>query len=1129
MPPFDTPWDPMSRIVAQNPWLAMGQQQGQAQAPRPKIQPLGPEEEDSLLGKIAGTALGGLGYVGSVFDKALGGRAIRGLLGGRPEEALSIIPGSDWVGLTDEQNKVHGKDLLGFSPDDDSWGATLGGLATELALDPGMYMSLGAGAIGKAGQVAKKLGVLPKTATGRVTKTLKDVLPAAVEIGPPHPLRMAAEHAAGGAKNLASLEGEHLGGLLGLGLPFQHPSMLLGQGQAGADLLAGAGKAFRGADSLARATPLVGGLYGHAADITGKGLDAAGRYAGALFQRPKMGATTHMGQESAIEATGVENAIRQQSREKAGRYARSLQEAGVDDPHGELLNTVLEAKSGYAGPVHPSIQEVADAMHGDYVGAMRGFQGRGGNLQPLSDAEIAFAPRYVSPTGTGGGRGSRPLNPMDAEVAGRKELLKDIPGGKGAINQMSLDPAVHADAPSILPVAKHIRGTYLNHGAAQEQRLLDMAKIPADAFDFARHPGPDFARGIPASAEWTAAKALADERAALIATVKKSEGLADYMRGLRPARKASIGTDNPLPLFNQHPLADYETYFERMARMEGAVGASQGLLARAARRVPEGGRLPEGALRLTDALESGGLTNNPYAQQELRRRLSDTRAAKGLTSDLATVKEGELSNFFVGKDVMDELGRYSRGFQAPGAVNDSLSGFDWLTNLTKGLQTAPWPAFHLRNRASGEFGNVMMGGAGGGGEAYRLMRGGVLPEAAKIPEFAARGLTAEQATKELALEMYSRGLSGYRPSRGNEVVGPLGDTLRTGSTLDDFTNRIPGVESHGPETIAQKVREGSWNPLAGDAFGPVAGGREAGHIVEGVNRGGLYIQLRKQGYTPDAAAEQVLKSHFDYSRQGKTDFEANVLSRLIPFYRYQRGNVPFVAEQMAQHPGGVAATTARVAGNLRQQAGFLPDYLGSGLAVPVGGEDEKGTRRYLTRLDLPPEQAFEMLHGGPRGPQNSLLSLMGQVNPLIKAPLEWATGKQFFSGRDIGDLYNVTGSSTLDQLVANSPFSRAFTTARTLADERKWQDPLAALAIPLNLGTGAKVTDVDLNKQRTIAAREYVQEVLRGQPEIGKLETLYLKPGMESQLTPQELALLRLQRTIEAKAVAQRKNAGTPP
>ncbi len=117
----------------------------------------------------------------------------------------------------------------------------------------------------------------------------------------------------------------------------------------------------------------------------------------------------------------------------------------------------------------------------------------------------------------------------------------------------------------------------------------------------------------------------------------------------------------------------------------------------------------------------------------------------------------------------------------------------------------------------------------------------------------------------------------------------------------------------------------------------------------------------------------------------------------------------------------------------------------------------------------------------------------------------------------------MTGSSTADQLLMNSPFSRMATTARTLTDERKWQDPLQALALPLNLATGARVSDVDVARQRDTAAREYVTEQLGHLPEFGKFQSLYLRPGMEDLLTPQERDLYRLNKTIAARAQQKAK------
>src|ERR1022692_3277162 len=79
--------------------------------------PLTPEEQDSLLSRIGSGTLHGLGWLGGSLSKAFGGRAIRGLLGGKPEELASIIPFSDTLGITNPENEVHGSDLLGGNKD----------------------------------------------------------------------------------------------------------------------------------------------------------------------------------------------------------------------------------------------------------------------------------------------------------------------------------------------------------------------------------------------------------------------------------------------------------------------------------------------------------------------------------------------------------------------------------------------------------------------------------------------------------------------------------------------------------------------------------------------------------------------------------------------------------------------------------------------------------------------------------------------------------------------------------------------------------------------------------------------------------------------------------------------------
>src|SRR5919108_5247477 len=85
--------------------------------------------------------LDALGYLGSSIDKP--GRAVRGLLAGRPGEGLAAVPFSDALGLTDEANAVSGRKLLEtyglVQPKQEGEGFSLAdalGMGTEFALDP---------------------------------------------------------------------------------------------------------------------------------------------------------------------------------------------------------------------------------------------------------------------------------------------------------------------------------------------------------------------------------------------------------------------------------------------------------------------------------------------------------------------------------------------------------------------------------------------------------------------------------------------------------------------------------------------------------------------------------------------------------------------------------------------------------------------------------------------------------------------------------------------------------------------------------------------------------------------------------------------------------------------------------
>ena len=124
---------------------------------------ISPAERASFGKELIGKATGGLGYALGTLNKP--GRAVRGLLAGRPSELANLIPFSDSMGITDPAKEVTGKKLLEHAgilrPGDKSWGAWGAGLATDIATDPLTYATFGAKhALNGAGMALNKAGAL---------------------------------------------------------------------------------------------------------------------------------------------------------------------------------------------------------------------------------------------------------------------------------------------------------------------------------------------------------------------------------------------------------------------------------------------------------------------------------------------------------------------------------------------------------------------------------------------------------------------------------------------------------------------------------------------------------------------------------------------------------------------------------------------------------------------------------------------------------------------------------------------------------------------------------------------------------------------------------------------------------
>lgn len=306
----------------------------------------------------------------------------------------------------------------------------------------------------------------------------------------------------------------------------------------------------------------------------------------------------------------------------------------------------------------------------------------------------------------------------------------------------------------------------------------------------------------------------------------------------------------------------------------------------------------------------------------------------------------------------------------------------------------------------------------------------------------------------------------------------------------------------------------------------MAGRKLAGHI-ENFMRGAEYNGLVRQGYSPEMAGNLIEKYHFDYAHL--TPGEKAIGRRAMPFYTYTRKNLPLQVETMLSHPS-TFATPFKPTMVDREKQEYVPDYLSNGFVAPLGPE-VNGTRRYLTSLGLPQEEATKELRlwNGRPDVRGTAMGLAANLNPLVKGPLEQLVGKQFFSGRNLSDLRpssSVQGLSRmlslpdeaaqpLTQWISNTPATRFLTTADKLLDTRGLASGgrKPGWATGLNLLTGARISDVDLNKQRFLEERNALQTMLSQQPHIRPFTNYFAEHG--ATLTPNELLQLRMQTAMQ--------------
>jgi hypothetical protein len=1113
--------------------------QGQLIPSGPQFPKFQPEVADSLLGQVGRAAVGGLQYVAETLDKP--GAAVRGLLTGRPDQLLNLIPFSDTLGITDPRERTSGRDLLqsyglatrnveGFhpfkNPTDAFW--DVAGLGTEILTDPLTWVTGPARALTEAGQQAAKQGVLKAPGyldalgniAGRDTATLAREAGVTGRLAPTTASRIAAGQ----------------GGLAAITNPFTGNNLVFGTGPMSQGF---AEKVLQPVANTITHNPITNSVRRTLSAGAGNASTELGQRIGQEISQPAMNRAEFQTAKiadpvlSTVEAEKLvgphveramdlfaTDALKQQELDALTRVASGMSsldaEIGQNPKLAILFPTDQTGKRLIPNDVGAEIPkmiraaEVGKTMNHAMNYYVPAFQQVGIDKNALADNFLAYLPRHVyddpKEMNTIVTATMQPMSRLAQDFA-RVPFLKDIPLGREAINDMVRDVRISG------PIRP---GSIVDDADAIRTILNDYLGFPDEAL----------ARGT----TWRDGKSNYDHALELF----------NWLRGL-PADYADTGKD----LFNAHPAVDFFLGVRSAERKMAQADNLLELVSRVAKPV----QTSLDDVSVADIMPGLGPLGFDTSKGGLAASAIGAKINQQRGGNLGQV---DLSGWFIPRQYADDIAGYIKAINSRDAHSGLLDAFDYWQNRFKGLTTVPWPSFHSRNLMSGMFYNMAARKLSQQSlsDAFSVMAGqpvtlrlpnGQILDTAKIRELAHGGgaLRASNYVSELTqapdiarpsvastpqpLPVPTPDMTQAAPITGAAGQAPIQPGVVTSQVVptsgtDLLFGRPARAFMETPESklpanagMVRSAIDSAERNVVGRALN--AGG-SIGQNVEDFNRLSHFIEALRQGYSPEEAALSVKRWQFDYRPEAYTWAERNVMKRMIPFFSFMKNNLQLVASELLENPGGFLGKSIRAANqpNTGEQQSFTPGYIREKTNIPLGSESN-GARKYITSLGLPFEEPFERFQFGPtvgEGLRRTAESWLGTIRPEVKGLLEQLANRSFFFGRPLDKMYSMTGYQPFDQILMNTPVSRFVTAYRQAVDPRK-----TATDHLLNFGTGIHISDVPMDVARR-DAEDALRTVLNQSPRIRSFENFYPNQAA-GPLTPEEQILMRLYYTQAAR------------
>lgn len=332
----------------------------------------------------------------------------------------------------------------------------------------------------------------------------------------------------------------------------------------------------------------------------------------------------------------------------------------------------------------------------------------------------------------------------------------------------------------------------------------------------------------------------------------------------------------------------------------------------------------------------------------------------------ALVTAPELAGYAFEKDVAKHIDKYYESIKLPAAAHPFLQAYDALQDTWKAWTLSMFPSYHMRNTIGNAYNNFLAG--------MNVQDAHFYGDAAKIQKGMKFSLETAGGTK------YSRDQI-YHLARRYGVID-------TGQFAGDIEKYF--------ETEAKGIGALTRNAV-------INGGLKVGGWIENNAKLAHFMWQLKSGISPVDAAASVKKYLFDY--RNLSDTEKQIFRRVLPFYTWTRNNVPLQLQALATQPGKVGGVF-KIKNSLetdldgKPDERLLPDWMVQNYPIRIRKNQQTGNFEYFLLGSWLPATDIDKIFD----PVQTVKNMLG---PLIKEPIQQATNRDFFTGREIdtGDEY----------------------------------------------------------------------------------------------------------------------------